>query len=121
MSGNPQKNCFIGNTTQRPSNGFVRHMPAEFPRNREFLKVIISQIFLAYAGMLINFFVQSDENSDCASVAQSLCSAAYILYFILIPFIKCGYCVSLKRDWYDTCIGKNFSCVFAKHKLKFIG
>jgi len=58
--GIPFQNMF-GNTAQRASGDFARHLLANFP---------------SYFTKITPLFVSSDEKFDDASVAQSLCGIA---------------------------------------------
>lgn len=74
---------FIGNTTQRPSNGFVRHMLAGFPRNRRFFKVIIAWNLLTYADMLAKTPYNLTK-IQTAHLSHNL-YAVLPIFYILIP------------------------------------
>ncbi|MFQ9857080.1 MAG: hypothetical protein ACLRYD_11060 [Ruminococcus callidus] len=59
---------YEGNTAQRASGDFARHLLANFPSY--FTKMLVNTSSIHSA------FVSSDEKFDDASVAQSLCGIA---------------------------------------------
>jgi len=65
----------LGNTAQRASGDFARHLRANFPSY--FTKMLVN------TSSIHSLFVSSDEKFDDASVAQSLCGIAFIIPYFL--------------------------------------